>query len=63
MAKEITKEDIFDSLVIKEAKIGDIIINKGSENSYVVTEVGNNTLIAVRTIIVTNEPEWFIIKK
>lgn len=63
MAKEITKEDIFDSLVIKEAKRGDIIINKGSENSYVVTEVGNNTLIAVRTIIVTNEPEWFIIKK
>ena len=63
MAKEITKEDIFDSLVIKEAKIGDIIINKGSESSYVVTEVGNNTLIAVRTIIVTNEPEWFIIKK
>lgn len=63
MAKEITKEDIFDSLVIKEAKIGDVIINKGSENSYVVTEVGNNTLIAVRTIIVTNEPEWLIIKK
>lgn len=63
MAKEITKEDIFDSLVIKEAKIGDVIINKGSENSYVVTDVGNNTLIAVRTIIVTNEPEWLIIKK
>lgn len=44
---------------LQKLKIGDIITNIGSGNSYIVSDYcGENSVVAIRTIIVTNPPEW-----
>lgn len=37
---------------------GDIIVNKGSGNSYVVIDIVDGQVIAARTLTVSNPSEW-----
>jgi hypothetical protein len=43
---------------ISDLKIGDIVHNSGSLNTYVVTAVFDDRATAVRTIDLTNLSEW-----
>lgn len=42
---------------------GTVIINRGSEESYIVIEHRGKSATAVRAVNVTNPSEWFILKQ
>lgn len=60
--KKITEKDIFKDLDFTDLKRGDIIQNRVSGTSYVITSVDKNEAIAVRQIEVTNKSEWRVLK-
>lgn len=43
---------------ITKLNIGDVVYNIGSGNSYIVTAILNDKVIAVRQVEVTNPDEW-----
>ncbi|MCK5022763.1 MAG: hypothetical protein KAS04_01185 [Candidatus Aenigmarchaeota archaeon] len=47
-----------DAEFFRTAKPGSIIINRGSETSYIVVEHRGESLTAVRAANVTNPSEW-----
>lgn len=42
---------------------GDIVQNKGSGNAYIIVSNDGNTIVAVRSITITNPSEWTLVYK
>jgi hypothetical protein len=47
---------------INELKIGQIVSHKGTNTSYVVTDIFEGRAVAVRSIEITNPIEWNVVK-
>jgi len=47
----------------EQVKVGSVICNKGSGNAYVVTDICNGRITAVRTMTVGNPDEWELVSK
>lgn len=45
---------------LKELKTGDIVRHKGKGEAYVVTSNFGDRVTAVRTVDITNAPEWVL---
>lgn len=58
---EIKKEHIFKEFKFSDVKCGDIVQNNISGTAYVVTDVKNDRVIAVRQIEIHNESEWSVL--
>lgn len=59
--EKITEKHIFKDLDFSDLKRGDIVQNKISGMSYVVTSVNNNHAIGVRQVEITNNGEWRVL--
>ena len=61
----ITEKDIFKDLDFETIEIGDVVQNKGSGNSYVISDVDmkDKTATAVETISISNKSEWRVLNR
>lgn len=60
--EEIKLSDIWKDFDFSDVKRGDIIQNMGSGNSYIIILCNKESVVASRTIEVSNESEWRVLK-
>ena len=48
---------------LRNLEVGDIVLNKATKSDYVVTGNYGDHVTAVRTVDITNAPEWRLLSK